>query len=119
MYWEILCQSKKICALAHRYGAIVVVDGAQSVPHIPVDVKDLDCDFLAFSAHKMCGPTGIGVLYGKYELLEAMDPLLYGGESNARFNACGDVLLKDAPLKFESGTQPIEAIFGCMRQFSI
>ncbi|RHU01198.1 MULTISPECIES: aminotransferase class V-fold PLP-dependent enzyme [Erysipelotrichaceae] len=103
---------KEICALAHRYGAIVVVDGAQSVPHIPVDVKDLDCDFLAFSAHKMCGPTGIGVLYGKYELLEAMDPLLYGGESNARFNACGDVLLKDAPLKFESGTQPIEGVFG-------
>lgn len=103
---------KEICELAHRYGAIVVVDGAQSVPHINVDVKDLDCDFLAFSAHKMCGPTGIGVLYGKYELLQAMDPLLYGGESNARFHMCGDVLLKEAPFKFESGTQPIEGVFG-------
>lgn len=103
---------KEICELAHRYGAIVVVDGAQSVPHIPVDVKDLDCDFLVFSAHKMCGPTGIGVLYGKKELLDAMDPLSYGGESNARFNMCGDILLKDAPFKFESGTQPIEGVFG-------
>ena len=103
---------REICALAHRYGAIVVVDGAQSVPHLPVDVKDLDCDFLAFSAHKMCGPTGIGILYGKYELLEAMDPLTYGGESNARFHACGDIMLKQAPFKFESGTQPIEGVFG-------
>lgn len=103
---------KEICALAHRYGAIVVVDGAQSVPHLPVDVKDLDCDFLAFSAHKMCGPTGIGILYGKQELLEAMDPLTYGGESNARFNTCGNILLKQAPFKFESGTQPIEGVYG-------
>lgn len=103
---------KEICALAHQYGAIVVVDGAQSVPHLPVDVKALDCDFLAFSAHKMCGPTGIGVLYGKQELLEAMDPVFYGGESNARFSACGEVLLKQSPFKFESGTQPIEGVFG-------
>lgn len=103
---------KEICAIAHRYGAKVVVDGAQSVPHIPVDVKDLDCDFLAFSAHKMCGPTGIGALYGKKALLEVMDPLLLGGDSNARYDTCGNITLKKPPYKFESGTQPIEAIFG-------
>lgn len=103
---------KEICAIAHRYGAIVVVDGAQSVPHIPVDVKDLDCDFLAFSAHKLCGPTGIGALYGKAELLDIMDPMMLGGDSNARFDMCGNIILKNAPYKFESGTQPIEAIFG-------
>lgn len=107
-----LLPMKEICELAHSYGAIVVVDGAQSVPHLPVDVKDMDCDFLAFSAHKMCGPTGIGALYGKYELLSAMDPLFLGGDSNARFDMCGNILLKDAPYKFESGTQPIEGIFG-------
>lgn len=103
---------KKMCALAHQYGAIVVVDGAQSVPHIPIDVKDMDCDFLAFSAHKMCGPTGIGALYGKKKLLKMMDPLLLGGDSNARFDVSGNILYKDIPYKFESGTQPIEGIFG-------
>lgn len=103
---------KEICSLAHQYGAVVVVDGAQSVPHIPINVQDLDCDFLAFSAHKMCGPTGIGILYGKYELLDAMDPLYLGGDSNARFDMCGNIQLKHVPYKFESGTQPIEGIFG-------
>lgn len=107
-----LLPMKEICELAHSYGAIVVVDGAQSVPHLPIDVKDMDCDFLAFSAHKMCGPTGIGALYGKYELLESMDALFLGGDSNARFTMCGDILLKNPPYKFESGTQPIEGIFG-------
>lgn len=107
-----LLPMKEICELAHSYGAIVVVDGAQSVPHIAIDVNDMDCDFLAFSAHKMCGPTGIGILYGKYELLEAMDALFLGGDSNARFDMCGNILLKNAPYKFESGTQPIEGIFG-------
>lgn len=103
---------KEICAMAHRYGAIVVVDAAQSAPHMPIDVKDLDCDFLAFSAHKMCGPTGIGVLYGKRKWLAQMEPLLLGGDSNARFDVCGNIQLKEAPYKFESGTQPIEGIFG-------
>lgn len=103
---------KEICALAHRYGAIVVVDGAQSVPHMHVDVKALDCDFLAFSGHKMCGPTGIGALYGKYELLDAMDPLHLGGGSNARFDMCGNLLLKNPPFKFESGTPNIEGVLG-------
>lgn len=103
---------KEICKLAHEIGAIVVVDGAQSVPHMPVDVKDLDCDFLAFSAHKMCGPTGVGILYGKYELLDAMEPFLYGGGSNARFDMCGNIMLKKPPFKFESGTPAIEAVMG-------
>ncbi|MGL5540857.1 MAG: aminotransferase class V-fold PLP-dependent enzyme [Erysipelotrichaceae bacterium] len=103
---------KQICEIAHRYGAIVVVDGAQSVPHMPIDVMDLGCDFLAFSAHKMCGPTGVGALYGKYELLDAMDPFLYGGGSNARFDMCGNILLKNPPFKFESGTPAIEAVMG-------
>lgn len=103
---------REICALAHSYGAVVVVDGAQSVPHMPIDVKKLDCDFLAFSGHKMCGPTGIGVLYGKYELLDAMDPLHLGGGSNARFDLCGNILLKNPPFKFESGTANIEGVLG-------
>ncbi|MGH8309984.1 MAG: aminotransferase class V-fold PLP-dependent enzyme, partial [Steroidobacteraceae bacterium] len=71
---------KELARLAHAFDAIVVVDGAQSVPHMPVDVQDLGCDFLAFSSHKMLGPTGVGVLYGKTALLEAMDPFLGGGE---------------------------------------
>ena len=107
-----LLPMEEICALAHAYGAYVVVDGAQSVPHIPVDVKAMDCDFLAFSAHKMCGPTGIGILYGKKELLEQMQPIYLGGDSNARYDRNGNMILKDIPYRFESGTQPIEAIFG-------
>ncbi len=103
---------KEIARLAHQVGAYVVVDGAQSVPHIKIDVKELDIDFLAFSAHKMLGPTGIGILYGKKALLNKMEPLFYGGDSNARFDSCGNIELKEAPYKFESGTQPIEAIFG-------
>lgn len=103
---------KEISALAHQQNAIVVCDGAQSVAHMHIDVADLDVDFFGFSAHKMCGPTGVGVLYGKYELLEKSDPLLYGGGSNARFNTCGDVTLKHAPEKFESGTRNIEGVLG-------
>ncbi|MDO4198614.1 MAG: cysteine desulfurase [Erysipelotrichaceae bacterium] len=103
---------KEICEIAHKYGAIVTVDGAQSVPHVKVDVKNLDCDFLSFSSHKMCGPAGVGVLYGKYELLQNMDTLLLGGGSNARFDSCGNILLKNAPDKFESGTPCIEGVLG-------
>lgn len=103
---------KEICEIAHSYGAIVVVDAAQSIPHMPVDVKDLDCDFLAFSAHKLCGPTGVGVLYGKFDLLQRSDPFMLGGGSNARFDMCGNIMLKDAPYKFESGTPAIEAVLG-------
>lgn len=103
---------KEICKIAHSYGAIVVIDGAQSAPHMKVDMKDLDCDFFAFSAHKLCGPTGSGVLYGKYELLEEMDPLMLGGGSNARYDMCGNLLMKNPPYKFESGTPAIEATLG-------
>ena len=97
---------KEIGKIAHENNALMIVDAAQSVPHMPVDVKKLDCDFLAFSGHKMLGPTGIGVLYGKKELLEKMDPFLYGGEmikevtfENTTFN--------DLPWKFEAGTMNI------------
>ncbi|NLC96471.1 MAG: cysteine desulfurase, partial [Erysipelotrichaceae bacterium] len=103
---------KEICEIAHNYNAIVVVDGAQSVPHIKIDVKDLGVDFLAFSAHKMCGPNGIGILYGKFDLLQKLEPLVYGGGSNSRFSSNREVMLKDAPFKFESGTPNVEGVLG-------
>ena len=103
---------KEICKLAHEVGAYVVMDMAQSAPHMKIDVKEIDCDFAAMSAHKMCGPTGIGVLYGKYELLQKMSPFMLGGGSNARFDMCGNILLKDAPYKYETGTPAIEAALG-------
>ncbi len=103
---------KEIVRYAHENGAIVCCDGAQSVPHIKVDVQDLDVDFLCFSAHKMLGPSGVGVLYGRYELLEKMDPFMLGGGSNARFDICGNILLKDPPFKFEAGTPCVEGVLG-------
>ena len=103
---------KSIAKIAHKHGAILVCDGAQSIPHFKVDVKDLDCDFLAFSGHKMCGPTGIGVMYGKFNLLKEMEPLMSGGGMNARFNMCGEVSLLLPPAKFEAGTQNIEGAIG-------
>lgn len=103
---------KEITKYAHSKGIKVIVDGAQSVPHLKTDVQDLDVDFLAFSGHKMCGPTGIGVLYGKYDLLQDTSPTRFGGGSNARFNSCGLVTLKDAPTKFEAGTPNIEGAIG-------
>lgn len=115
---------KEIAETAHQHQALMVVDGAQSVPHIKTDVKDLDIDFLAFSGHKMLGPTGIGVMYGKRKLLDNMPPLLYGGEMNARFKADGYVSLEEPPLKFEAGTQNIAGALGLaaacdyLRQFS-
>lgn len=107
-----LAPIKEICQYAHEKGIVVVVDGAQSVPHRPIDVKDLDVDFLAFSAHKMCGPTGVGVLYGKYDLLQETNPTRFGGGSNARYNSCGLIKLKSAPTKFETGTPHIEGVIG-------
>lgn len=103
---------QEICVLAHQIGAYVSVDGAQSVPHVPIDVKTMDIDFLSFSSHKMYGPSGVGVLCAKYNLLEQTDPYLYGGGSNARFDICGNILLKNTPYKFESGTPNIEGILG-------
>ena len=103
---------KEISKIAHEYGAVVVCDGAQSVPHMKTDVKDLDCDFLSFSAHKMCGPTGIGILYGKFDLLKIMDPLMSGGGDNARFDMCGNVAFLAPPAKFEAGTLNLEGIYG-------
>ncbi len=102
---------KELVALAHKHGAIAVVDGCQSVPHLPTDVQDLDADFLAFSSHKMVGPTGIGMLWGREDLLDAMPPFLGGG------NMIADVKLEgftcaELPAKFEAGTQPIVEAVG-------
>ncbi len=103
---------KAIAKIAHEHHIIFVCDGAQSVPHMKIDVKDLDIDFLVFSGHKMCGPTGIGVLYGKYDLLDKMDPLMSGGGMNAKFDMCGDVSYLKPPERFEAGTINIEGILG-------
>ncbi len=102
---------KKICKLAHEKGILVVVDAAQSAPHIKIDVKDLDVDFLAFSSHKMCGPTGVGILYGKYELLFKMLPLEYGGGMNKNYNE-NELELLNIPYRFEAGTSDIASIIG-------
>ncbi len=91
---------------------LVVVDGAQSVPHMKVDVKELDVDFLAFSAHKMCGPTGVGVLYGKYDLLKKMKPLIVGGGMNGNFDSDGEVLYHEPPHFYEAGTPNIAGVIG-------
>lgn len=94
---------RQLADIAHRYGAVIVVDGAQSTPHIPVDVQALDADFLAFSGHKVYGPMGIGVLYGKRALLEEMPPFLTGGEMIESVTREGAVFA-ELPHKFEAGT---------------
>ena len=103
---------KEICEFAHQQNIFVVVDGAQSVPHIKTDVQDLDCDFLAFSGHKMCGPTGIGVLYGKYELLNELEPINLGGGMNESFDTIDQVYLKPLPTRLEAGTPNIAGTIG-------
>jgi len=102
---------KKMIAFAHARGVPVLVDGAQAVPHLQVDVQDLDCDFYAFSGHKLCGPTGIGVLYGKAALLEAMQPFKGGGDMimSVTFEK---TTYNTIPHKFEAGTPPIAAAIG-------
>ncbi|GAE33222.1 cysteine desulfurase [Halalkalibacter akibai] len=102
---------KEIAEIAHRNGAIMVVDGAQSTPHMKIDVKDLDCDFFAFSGHKMVGPTGIGALYGKKALLEKMEPIEFGGEM-IDFVGLQDSTWKELPWKFEGGTPIIAGAIG-------
>lgn len=102
---------EKVIAAAHAAGSLVLVDGAQSVPHMPVDVQAMGCDFFVFSAHKMCGPTGIGILYGKPELLEAMDPFLYGGEMIQTVSLDG-ATWNAIPWKFEAGTPNIAGAIG-------
>ncbi len=97
---------REMAAMAHEHGALFVVDGAQSVPHFAVDVKRMDCDLLALSGHKMLGPTGIGALYGKREILDAMDPFLYGGDM-IREVSFTDSKWNDLPWKFEAGTPSI------------
>ena len=103
---------KEITKLAHENNAFVVVDGAQSVPHLKTDVIDSDVDFLAFSGHKMCGPTGIGVLYGKKELLEKVIPTNLGGGMNESFDDENHVYLKQLPHRLEAGTPNIAGAIG-------
>lgn len=102
---------KEITEIAHKYGAIMVVDGAQSTPHMKIDVQDLDCDFYAFSGHKMGAPTGIGVLYGKKALLENMEPVEFGGEM-IDFVDLYESTWKELPWKFEGGTPIIAGAIG-------
>ena len=102
---------KEIAKIAHKKNALFIIDGAQSVPHINIDVKDLDCDFLVFSGHKMLGPTGIGILYGKKDLLKNMEPFLYGGDmiSEVTFESSK---WNDLPWKFEAGTPNVAGVIG-------
>lgn len=102
---------KEIAEIAHQHGAIIVVDGAQAAPHLKVDVQELNCDFYAFSGHKMLAPTGIGVLYGKRELLEKMEPVEFGGEM-IDFVEKFDSTWKELPWKFEGGTPIIAGAIG-------
>ena len=103
---------KEICKYAHEHNIFVVLDGAQMVPHMPVDVTDLDVDFLAFSAHKMCGPTGVGVLYGKLELLKHLEPTILGGGMNESFDNPDEIYLKELPARLEAGTRNIAGVIG-------
>lgn len=103
---------KEITEYAHKNNILVLVDGAQSVPHLKVDVVDLDIDFLSFSAHKMCGPTGVGVIYGKEELLSDINPIIFGGGMNADFSTDGTRIYKTMPDKLEAGTPNIAGVIG-------
>ena len=102
---------KEIAEIAHAHGAIMVVDAAQAAPHLKIDVQNINCDFLAFSGHKMCAPTGIGVLYGKRALLDAMEPVEFGGEM-IDFVGLHDSTWKELPWKFEGGTPIIAGAVG-------
>lgn len=103
---------KQITSLAHKKDILVVVDGAQSVPHMKVDVQELDVDFLAFSAHKIYGPTGVGILYGKEKLLNNMRPIIFGGGMNASFSSDGIRVYSNLPHMLEAGTPNIAGVIG-------
>ncbi len=105
---------KEIAKVAHQNGAIILIDGAQSAPHMKIDVQDLDCDFFAFSGHKCYGPTGVGVLYGKYELLEKMPPLEGGGDMIQKVEMSHTTYQKP-PLRFEAGTPIIASVIALKR----
>ena len=102
---------KEIIDLAHERGAIVIVDAAQAIQHFPIDVKELNCDFLAFSGHKAMGPTGIGVFYGKKKILKELQPIDFGGDMNEEVDLF-NVEIKDIPFRFETGTPPIAEAIG-------
>lgn len=102
---------KEITRIAHENNAVILIDGAQSVPHMPVDVEAIGCDFYTFSGHKMCGPTGIGVLYGRQDLLETMEPVALGGEM-IDFVDLYESTWKELPWKFEGGTPNIAGAIG-------
>lgn len=101
---------KEICDFAHRHNILVVIDGAQSIPHIKVNVKEIDADFLTFSAHKMCGPTGVGVLYGKEKLLKETRPIIFGGGMNSEFTTDGKRIYKEIPDLLEAGTPNVAGV---------
>ena len=103
---------KEIAKVCHSNGILLVVDAAQSIGHVRLDVSDMDIDFLVASGHKMYGPTGIGILYGKFNLLEGLEPRNYGGGMNAIFNKDGYMELKDLPERLEGGTPNIEGVLG-------
>jgi len=103
---------KEICKLAHSRNILIVSDASQSVGHMKVDVIDLDVDFVAFSAHKMCGPTGVGILYGRYKYLDKMIPMEYGGGMNASFDTDGGIEYKSLPHRLEAGTPNIAGVIG-------
>ena len=103
---------KEITKYAHNKGILVVLDAAQSIPHKKVDVKDLDVDFMAFSGHKVCGPTGVGVLYGKYNLLDRLKPQNVGGGMNNDFESNMKYKQKNLPYKLEAGTPNIAGVIG-------
>lgn len=102
---------KELITIAHTHNMLVIVDAAQSVPHMPVNVQELDADFLAFSAHKLCGPTGVGVLYGKQDLLERYDPVFGGGSMISTVDS-EYFTHADLPLKFEPGTPNVAGVIG-------
>ena len=103
--------ARDLVRAAHAVGAVVLLDGAQSAPHLPVDMQELDCDFYAFSGHKMCAPTGVGILYARESLLEEMDPFLGGGEMINKVTLT-DATWADLPHKFEAGTPNIAGAIG-------